>query len=95
MKLNLETNESLPYLFEIYMQSPFEVPKRLETFFINTTDSEFNIPIKSRIPDLLDLFNIYSNAVRLQIHFPTMIKSDQIQDYNYLIIESGKSMFKS
>ena len=78
------------------MQSLFEVPKRLETFFINTTNlnknesTEFNIPIKSRIPDLISNFKIHHTWVQIHVIFPLILVNNQIADYSYLLVKSSK-----
>ena len=77
------------------MQSPFEVPKRIETFFINATkstnDSEYNIPVKSRIPDFDKYFKIYTNSIQIRAIFPAKLTSNQKSEYSYLLKNSRKS----
>lgn len=92
VELNFEFNSTLSCLLEIYMQSPFEVPKKIETFFINDTqysDIEIDIPVKSRLSDLQAYYKIYTNCVKLRALFPTHLSINQTKEYSYFLAKSS------
>jgi hypothetical protein len=93
VSLNFDFNGSLSYSIDIYIQSPFEVPKRIETFFINAAksanESEYNIPVKSRIPDFEKFFKIKINSIRVQVIFPTQLTSIEKGEYSYCLTKNS------
>jgi hypothetical protein len=87
-------NYSIGYLIEIFIESPFQVSKRVESFFIqNKNKNELIYRISQQnayISDFRSLFKLYHNSVQIGFYVPKNLNNSHIaQDYSYLLVDTS------
>ena len=82
----------MDYLIEIYIQSPFQIFKRVESFFVKNSRAQ-KLIIKqhnSYISDLRNLFELYHTSVRLGFYVPENTNYYDIKSlFTYLLVDTG------
>ena len=92
-------SSSFGYFIEIFIESPFQVERRVESFFIKTKDKDELIYTinhqNAYISDFRSLFKLYHNSIHLGFYVPKSLNNNHInKEFSYLLVDTSKPCIK-